>query len=69
MNEDGLVTVKVFKNGMEAEVAGSLLRANGIEFQILADDAGGSYPAPFQPSPGVEIKVLRRDLDRASKLI
>lgn len=65
----GWRVVGAYKDRIEAEVVASLLRANKIEHQILADDVGGTYPAPFAPKSGVELRVARKDFNKAKKLL
>jgi hypothetical protein len=63
-----LVTVKTYASRPEAEMAGSVLRSEGIEFVIAADDAGGAYGAVLFTG-GVRLQVESEDAARASDLL
>ncbi|MDO8497022.1 MAG: DUF2007 domain-containing protein [bacterium] len=68
MNE--LITIKTFNTRLEAEIAKGLLESNGIKSMIVADDAGGMYPFPFQAGfKGAELKVNKKDHSKASDII
>jgi hypothetical protein len=69
MNENDWVVVKTFMSRLEAEVALSYLKSQGIEGIISADDAGGMRPFPMQFTAGAELKVLRQDVEEAKKLL
>lgn len=60
--------IKVFGDRIEAEIVRSLLEANGINSQILADDQGGLRPA-LAFSGGVKLIVSDADAERALKII
>lgn len=61
--------VRTFGNRIEAEMAKSLLEANGIPSYVSADDAGGIRPPPFSFSPGVRLIVRSIDLIPARRLL
>lgn len=59
----------MFPSRLEAELAKSYLESYEINSFIQADDAGGMYPAPLAPSPGVNLSVNEIDYERAVKLL
>ena len=65
MNLDDAVVLETFPNRIEAEIAGGLLKSEGIESIVLADDAGGMYPI-FRLTLGVRLMVYREDETRAN---
>lgn len=65
-----LVTVEARNTRIEAEIVKGRLEAAGISAFILADDAGGMYPFPFQSGfAGVLIQVSKKDFIKAKKLL
>ena len=42
---DDIVVLRTFINELEAQLAATILEANGIPAQVLADTAGGAYPS------------------------
>ena len=42
---DDIVVLRTFVNEIEAQLAATILEANGIPAQVLADTAGGAYPS------------------------
>ncbi|MGH7203827.1 MAG: DUF2007 domain-containing protein [Candidatus Levyibacteriota bacterium] len=64
-----LETVHIFQNKVQAELAKGLLETHGIKSVIFADDNGGMDPFPMQPSYGVFLKVIERDLEKAKALL
>lgn len=65
-----LVAVANPNTRMEAEIIKGKLASVGIASYILADDAGGMYPFPFQSGfSGVLVMVTRSDSKRAKKLL
>lgn len=64
------VCVKTFLTRPEAEVAKSVLDANGIECFVLADDEGGMSPFPMRASTtGVGLFVRKADVMNAKNLL
>ena len=61
------VTFKTFLSRPEAELAHSVLDANGIEAFISSDDAGGSRPE-LAFLRGVKVLVHQNDLQKAEEL-
>lgn len=69
-NMNLLVILKSYNTQTEALLDKSYLEANGIPCSIDADNLGGAYPFPFQPNPnGIELKVEKKNLDTAKKLL
>jgi hypothetical protein len=63
------VPVKTFASRPEAEMAGTLLRSEGIGFFIAADDAGGAWGRPMLFRMGVRLMVDEEDAPRAFELL
>ena len=42
---DDIVVLRTFTNELDANLAATILEANGIPAQVLADTAGGAYPS------------------------
>jgi hypothetical protein len=42
---DTIVVLRKYANEFEARLAATILEANGIPAQVLADTAGGAYPS------------------------
>ncbi|MDP3182968.1 MAG: DUF2007 domain-containing protein [Desulfobaccales bacterium] len=68
MNLDDAVLLETFPNRILAELAASLLEGEGIEALIMADDAGGAYPA-LQFVRGVRLLVAPEDETRAREFL
>ncbi len=68
MNLDDAVVIETFPNRILAELAASLLEGEGIEAWVMADDAGGTYPA-LQFVRGVRLLVASEDEDRAREIL
>lgn len=66
---DGLVTVGTFFVRIEADLAKSLLDANGIQAMVAADDAGGMRPALLVGTGGARLMVRAEDAPRAAELL
>ena len=65
-----LSTLKTYTTRMEALLDKSFLEANDIECFISADDLGGTYPFPFQPtSTGIQLKISKENMDKAKQLL
>lgn len=68
MNLDDAVLIETFPNRIAAEMAAGLLEAEGIEALVMADDAGGTYPA-LQFVRGVRLLVASQDEARAREIL
>lgn len=65
-----LITVKRYNTRIEAEMAKGFLEANDIKAMITADDEGGAFPFPFQPSiNSVQLIVSKKDMIQALDLL
>ena len=65
-----VVVVKTYPNRMEADLARSLLEANGVRAFIEADDAGGAYPFPLSGHmKGVKLLIKKADEKKAHHLL
>ena len=60
--------VRTFLDRGEAEIARSLLDAEGIAATVTADDAGGTAPS-FNVVSGLQLVVDATDVDRARELL
>lgn len=60
--------VRTFADRGEAEIARSLLEAEGIAALVSADDMGGSTP-PLDFSSGLQLCVDAADVDRSRELL
>ena len=60
--------VRTFSDRGEAEIARSLLEAEGIEASLAADDMGGNTP-PLDFSSGLQLVVDAADVGRARTLL
>jgi hypothetical protein len=60
--------VRTFTNRGEAEIACSLLEAEGIAAKVMAEERGGLTP-PLDFSSGVPLLVEAADVDRARELL
>ena len=67
MAEDELVTVQVFLNRFEAELALSALRSAGIDAMIRRDDCGGLDPQLWLN--GLSLLVRAEDAETAGELL
>lgn len=68
MNLDDAIILETFASRIEAELAAALLEGEGIEALIMADDAGGAYPA-LQFVRGVRLLVASEDEARAREIL
>ena len=64
-----LVCVKTFADRLQADMAKSLLEANGITASVSADDMGGMRPDLAFTSGGVKLFVLDDNADKALALL
>jgi hypothetical protein len=60
--------IRTFSDRGEAEIARSLLEAEGIAAAIAADDTRGNWPQ-FDLSAGVQLVVDAADVDRAHEVL
>jgi hypothetical protein len=60
--------VRTFSDRGEAEIARSLLEAEGIGAAIAADDTRGNWPQ-FDLSAGLQLVVEGGDVERARELL
>lgn len=68
MNLDDAVLIETFPNRILAELAAGLLEGEGIEAMVMADDAGGAYPA-LQFVRVVRLLVAQEDEDQAREIL
>lgn len=65
-----LVVVGNCKDRIEASEIKCFFEANNIKAFVSADDEGGLYPFPLQPTPtGSQVFVLQEDYKKARKLL
>ena len=64
-----IVCLKTFPDYLEADMAKSLLEANGIKASVSADDAGGMRPDLAFTSGGVRLFVLDENADKSLELL
>lgn len=62
------VTIKMFTNRLEAELAKSVLDSCGIRAQILSDDFSGSHPH-LQMIQGVKLQVIDEEANEALEVL
>lgn len=60
--------VRTFSDRGEAEIARSLLEAQGISALVTADDMGGNTP-PLDFSSGLQLVVAASDVARAHEVL
>ena len=63
-----LVTVEVFHDHIDAEIAKGALEAAGIEAMLQSDDARGTQPS-LSMSRGVELLVRAEDAEKADEVL
>jgi len=68
LNLDDAVLIETFPNRIAAELAAGLLESEGIEALVMADDAGGAYPA-LQFVRGVRLLVAPQDEAQAREIL
>lgn len=66
MGMGAFICVKQFKSRIDADIAKSRLKAEGIDSLIFSDDAGGMYP-PL--SPIIELQVRQKDVKKSKELL
>ena len=59
---DEIVVLRQYLNEFEARLAATILEANGVPTQVLADTAGGAYPSMALVFP---VRLLVRVADAA----
>jgi hypothetical protein len=65
---DDVVVLRKFSTEVEARLAASVLEANGIPAQVIADTAGGALPSIALIFP-VRLLVRASDADLARELL
>jgi hypothetical protein len=65
---DNVVVLRKFSTEVEARLAASVLEANGIPAQVIADTAGGTLPSIALIFP-VRLLVRASDADLARELL
>lgn len=65
---DDLIVARIYSYRAEAELACSMLEANGVEAMIEADDCGGQRPL-LGASVGVRLLVRQADEKKARSLL
>lgn len=63
-----MVVLKTFSSRLQAELAQTILSANGIEAIVTSDDAGGMQPW-LQGSLGVRLLVRHQEAIRSAWLL
>jgi hypothetical protein len=58
------VTIKIFMNRIEGEIARSVLDSCGIDARIFSDDV-----PQLQTAQGVKLQVIREQVDEAMKVL
>ena len=62
------VTIQSCSSRIEAEIVAGVLRENGIEARLIADDAGGTRPE-LAFALGVRVQVRERDREEALQVL
>ncbi|MFA5746691.1 MAG: hypothetical protein WC926_01275 [Candidatus Paceibacterota bacterium] len=62
-NPEDIITIKNYYSEMESSIAKSILESNGIKCTIVGKRS------PWLGSSDSELKVLRRDTERAIKIL
>jgi len=62
------VVVQSFEDQLVAEIAKEHLESEGVEAEIVKDDAGGMFPS-LQQTGGVQVLVAEDRLDEAKKIL
>jgi hypothetical protein len=65
---DDIVVLRQYLNEMEARLAATILEANGVPAQVLADTAGGAYPSMALVFP-VRLLVRAADATLAAAIL
>ena len=69
MEHDQLVIVATFDFDWQAHMAQGLLTEEGIQSVIDNEIFGSLYPIGFNSIGGINLRVFRRDADRAREII
>ena len=65
---DEIVVLRQYLNELEARLAATILEANGVPSQVLADTAGGAYPSMALVFP-VRLLVRAADATLAAAIL
>ena len=65
---DEIVVLRKYVNEFEARLAATILEANGVAVQVLADTAGGAYPSMALVFP-VRLLVRAEDAALAAEIL
>lgn len=65
---DEIVVLRKFGNELDARFAATILEANGIPAQVIADTAGGAYPSLALLFP-VRLLVRAEDAADAAEIL
>jgi len=65
---DEIIVLRKYVNELEAQLAATILEANGIPSQVLADTAGGAYPSMALVYP-VRLLVRAEDATLAAEIL
>jgi hypothetical protein len=65
---DAIVVLRKYASELEARLAATILEANGIPAQVLADTAGGAYPSMALLFP-VRLLVRAEDATVAAEIL
>lgn len=68
MSDDDIVLLRQYANEVEANLAASVLEANGVPCRVAADTAGGAFPSLALVFP-IRLLVRRGDLAFARELL
>jgi hypothetical protein len=68
MSDADIVLLRQFGNEAEANLAASVLEANGVPARVAADTAGGAFPSLALVFP-IRLLVRRDDLVLARELL
>ncbi|MBC7894440.1 MAG: DUF2007 domain-containing protein [Cytophagaceae bacterium] len=65
---DDIVVLRTYVNEIEAQLAATILEANGIPTEVLADTAGGALPVMAFAFP-VRLLVRKEDAALAGEIL
>jgi hypothetical protein len=68
VSDDDIAVLRQFSNEAEANLAASVLEANGVPARVAADTAGGAFPSLALVFP-IRLLVRRADLALARELL
>ena len=66
--EPHLITIRVFADELEANLAKSALQAASIDCMIVRDDCGDAYP-PLSWARGIKLVVRSEDAELATEVL